>query len=66
MSIASPIGFLSAHLDHSECELFNEGGEIFAYIPTRENYEAAIGLNVATFTDAEVKARAMGLNPTWN
>jgi len=66
MSTQSPLSFLSEYLDSNTCELFaNESGEIIAYVPQRENYSAMIGLRVTSYVDAEIKARAMGLEPNW-
>lgn len=66
MSIASTIGFLSAHLSSNDCELFAEGGKIIAYVPTKADYEARIEMDEPAFTAAELTAREWGLRPTWN
>lgn len=68
MSIQSPITFLAATLDHSTCEIYaDDKGKFTAYVPQRENHEAAIELNeVSSFAEAEVLMRKWGLNPTWN
>lgn len=67
MSIQSPYSFIAAYLNQKECELFaNEAGNIVAYVPAREKCEAQIELGTSSYATAEIVAREMGLEPTWN
>jgi hypothetical protein len=63
---ATPCGFVSAYVNHRECELFLEGAEIVAYVPCKATWECQITLGTASYTATEIVARAMGLEPTWN
>lgn len=62
---AMPSITATAHLDTNRCELYLVDGEVIAFIPDRENSTASLGLGVSNYTDAEVKARQMGLEPKW-
>lgn len=68
MPIQSPCAFVAAYLNHDTCELYagTKCGQIVAYIPTLENWEAKLTFDAATFVEANVIAREMGLEPTWN
>lgn len=57
---------VTAHLESNACELYIEDGEVMAYIPTKADPEAILGLSVCDYVAAEIKARAMGLEPKWN
>lgn len=68
MAIQSPIAFLSAYLDQSECELYrdDDSQSIVAYIPKRDGWQCQFTLANNSYTTAEVLIRAMGLEPVWN
>ncbi len=66
MSIQSPCSFIAAYVNHKTCELFATAETITVYIPTRDKWEAKIELGTDSFTTAEITAREMGLEPTWN
>lgn len=68
MSTQSAVYFFCATLDHSTCEIYaDDKGKFTAYVPQRENHEYALELNeVSSFTEAEIRMRKWGLNPTWN
>jgi len=65
MPITSPIPFVAAYVNHDTCELFRNGDNITAYIPTRSACVQELDMDTANYVTATLIAQAMGLQVTW-
>ncbi len=65
MSTTATTGFVSAYLDTTECEIGWMDSELTAYIPRKEEFAAYLKLGTRDYVEAELNARAAGLEPKW-